>query len=444
MPHHNLRHAFAYLEALVRHRLRQDIPLSDGMPAVEEPQAPPFNLQDEGPFTQFILDNRLTADELAILMMALAPHVYPHFFDAIISEHLPNGGDFPAFGGVRGANHRGTIPTGETALYLLAGQNLERRFAVQELFSSTHFFATEKVLYLEETKRGEPAMSGKLILDPDYIDLFTLGKISLPHLSTSFPAQHLTTEMEWNDLVLNEQTMNQIRELEAWVKHHQTLLYGWGMYRSLKPGYRALFYGPPGTGKTLTASLLGKYTGKEVFKVDLSMVISKYIGETEKNLSNLFDKAQNKDWILFFDEADAIFGKRTSVRDAHDKYANQEVAYLLQRIELYPGLTILASNFKDNIDEAFTRRFQSVIFFPIPKPEERLAMWKKAFPETIRFTPDLNFEEIARRYELTGSQIMNIVQYTCIAALDKDRHDISQQDILKGIQREFIKEGKLT
>ncbi len=443
MPHHNLLQAFSYLEALLRHRLQQDIPPSDTIPAAAEPKPPSFDLRDDAPFTQFLLDNRLTADELAVLMMALVPHVYPHFFDAIISEYLPKGGDFPAFGGIKGTNHRGTIPTGETALYLLAGNNLERRFAIQELFSSTHFFAGEKILYLEETKRGEPPMSGKLILDPDYVDLFTIGKISLPHLSTNFPAQHLTTEMEWDDLVLAEQTMNQIRELEAWVKHHQTLLYGWGMYRSLKPGYRALFYGPPGTGKTLTATLLGKYTGKDVFKVDLSMVISKYIGETEKNLASLFDKAQNKDWILFFDEADAVFGKRTNVRDAHDKYANQEVAYLLQRIELYPGLTILASNFKDNIDDAFTRRFQSIIFFPIPRPEERLAIWLKAFPGTIQFADDVKFEEIARRYELTGSQIMNIVQYTCISALDNGNHSISLSELEKGIKREFMKEGKV-
>ena len=131
------------------------------------------------------------------------------------------------------------------------------------------------------------------------------------------------------------------------------------MRKRVKPGYRALFHGPPGTGKTLTATLLGKHTGRPVFRIDLSRVVSKYIGETEKNLSRLFDKAEHKDWILFFDEADALFGKRTEIRDAHDKYANQEVAYLLQRIESYAGLVILATNQRGNIDEAFLRRFQA-------------------------------------------------------------------------------------
>ena len=293
-------------------------------------------------------------------------------------------------------------------------------------------------------KPGEPPMSGRLVLDSDYLDLFTVGSIPIPRLSMNFPAQHLTTAMEWDDLVLNDHTLTQIKELETWVNHNDTLLYDWEMYKKIKPGYRALFYGPPGTGKTLTASLLGKYTGKEVFKIDLSMVISKYIGETEKNLSRLFDKAQNKDWVLFFDEADAIFSKRTGVRDAHDKYANQEVSYLLQRIEMYPGLTILASNFKDNIDDAFTRRFNSIVFFPMPKPQERFKLWQKAFPKQVNLAANINFEQLARQYELTGSHIMNIVHYCCLCTLERNSTTITAEDIKRGVQKEFAKEGKIS
>ncbi len=215
------------------------------------------------------------------------------------------------------------------------------------------------------------------------------------------------------------------------------------MGKRIKPGYRALFYGPPGTGKTLASTLLGKYTQKSVFRIDLSMVISKYIGETEKNLSQLFDKAQNKDWILFFDEADSIFGKRTNVRDAHDKYANQEVSYLLQRIESYPGLTILASNFKTNIDEAFMRRFNSCIYFPLPKAEERFRLWQKAFPPHVTFTKEVDFKALAQKYELTGAHIINIVHYTCLSALNKGSNIITAKSIKEGIQKEFAKEGKL-
>ena len=144
-----------------------------------------------------------------------------------------------------------------------------------------------------------------------------------------------------------------------------------------------LVLGPPGTGKTLTATLLGKHTGKDVFRIDLSRVVSKYIGETEKNLSRLFDKAENKDWILFFDEADALFGKRTDIRDAHDKYANQEVAYLLQRIERLQRSGDPRDQPAANIDEAFLRRLQSIVQFPMPRPEERYEIWRKTFPSQI-------------------------------------------------------------
>lgn len=151
-----------------------------------------------------------------------------------------------------------------------------------------------------------------------------------------------------------------------WLKHLPALKPRRSLNKKIKSGYRCLFYGPSGTGKTMTAAWIGKESNLPVYRIDLSMVISKYIGETEKNLKRLFDDAEKKVGILFFDEADALFGKRTNVRDAHDKFANQEVAYLLQRLEDYPGLVILASNLKSNIDEAFTRRFNSVLKFPIP------------------------------------------------------------------------------
>ena len=173
----------------------------------------------------------------------------------------------------------------------------------------------------------------------------------------------LETSLSWSDLVLADTTRAQLEELKGWLENRVKLERKWDSGIALKKGYHVLFHGPPGTGKTLTASLLGKLADKEVYKVDLALVISKYIGETEKNLSKVFDKAENKDWILFFDEADALFGKRTQVADAHDRYANQEVSYLLQRIEEYAGLVILASNLTDGIDQAFLRRFQRIIRF---------------------------------------------------------------------------------
>ena len=211
----------------------------------------------------------------------------------------------------------------------------------------------------------------------------------------------------------------------------------------VKPGYRALFHGPPGTGKTLTATLLGKYTDRPVFRIDLSRVVSKYIGETEKNLARLFDKAEHKDWILFFDEADALFGKRTEVRDAHDNYANQEVAYLLQRIESYDGLVILATNQRGNIDEAFLRRFQAAVSFPMPRSEDRRGIWRCAFPPQVTIADDVDWQEIASRFELTGAGIVNVAHFCAIEALANRTHAVNRGSIESAIRRELIKEGKI-
>jgi SpoVK/Ycf46/Vps4 family AAA+-type ATPase len=215
------------------------------------------------------------------------------------------------------------------------------------------------------------------------------------------------------------------------------------MHRKIKPGFRALFYGPPGTGKTMAATLLGKFTKHDVYRIDLSSLVSKYIGETEKNLSTLFERAENKKWILFFDEADALFGKRTNVRDAHDRFANQEVSYLLQRIEDFSGLSILASNFKSNMDDAFTRRFQSLVYFPMPQPAERLTLWKNTFPQAVRLANDIDMKAISDKYELTGSNIVNIVHYCCLQALSAQTNIITKENLITGITRELTKENKV-
>lgn len=394
-------------------------------------------------FQNFIKTNNLIYPEIIALLIALVPNLSPDFFNNIIAEFLPNGGEFPEFGGVKGKNHRGILPTGETVQYILAGKDIEKRSEVAQLFSEEHLFARKNVLYIEQVPEGEPKMSGRLIIDEEYVDLFISGKVSRPKLSSDFPAQLIKTDLEWKDLVLGEKTLADIKEIETWLKYNAQLLNDWKMHGKIKPGYRILFHGPPGTGKTMTACLLGKYTNRDVFRVDLSMVVSKYIGETEKNLSKLFNKAANKDWILFFDEADSIFGKRTNVRDAHDKYANQEVSYLLQRIEAHPGLVILASNMKSNIDSSFTRRFNSFVEFENPGIKERKQLWENYIPEKIPLASNINWDKIAKNYELSGANIVNAIQYAGLQTLQKKNKLLDLDDLLMGIRKEYKKEGKM-
>lgn len=428
-----------WLQDVIRKRLSVRFGLSE----ITGAGSPAFEADGYPELARLFAAYEPTNEEFAVLMLALVPYLKPQFLSELISEHLPEGGDFPEFGGVKGTNHRGILPTGETAQFILAGDDLEKRLEVQSLFSSDHWFAQKHILWLAPVPEGEPIMSGRLVLDPEIVEQLTVGTISKPRFSSEFPAEYIETDMTWDDLVLHPATLRQIHEIEHWITHNETLLQDWGMKKTIKPGYRALFYGPPGTGKTLTATLLGKHTGKDVFRIDLSRVVSKYIGETEKNLSRLFDKAENKNWILFFDEADALFGKRTDVRDAHDKYANQEVAYLLQRIESYSGLVILATNQRAHIDEAFVRRFQAIINFPLPRPEERCRIWRQAFPEQIAIASDIDWRQIAARYELTGAGIMNVTHYCAVEALADRSCAVTSRQLEAAILREFTKEGRI-
>lgn len=412
--------------------------------AANPTEKPVFSQLETDAFVgEFIIENHLLETDILLLALALVPHVQPDFLSSVIAEYLPNGGELPEFGGIKSKNHRGILPTGETAQFLIAGNDLANRISFYNYLHNQSFLYQKRIIKIESVPNGEPKMSGLLILEDEYIEKFITGKILKPQLSSIFPAQLIETRLEWEDLVLNTTTLNHIKEIETWLKFNDILLHEWDMKAKIKPGFRVMFYGAPGTGKTLTASLLGKYTQRDVYRIDLSMVISKYIGETEKNLSSLFDKASDKDWILFFDEADAVFGKRTNVRDAHDKYANQEVSYLLQRIENHPGLVILASNFKANIDTAFTRRFQSIIEFEVPSYAERLQLWKNNLPNGIKIAEDVNLNELSKKYDITGANIVNIIQYACLKTLESKNKSINLDHLLQGIKKEYAKEGKM-
>ncbi len=438
----NLKHALDFLKTIIT--IRCDV-FFNRVAQNEYPDPPSLEyFGDNSAYCNFIEKFQPTFDEYIVFLLALAPHVQPGFLDSVIKKGLKNSTDFPEIGGTRDNENRIFLPTGETALFIIAGSNFDMRFEVQKIFSGDHWFAQNNILKLESAKVGEPFYSGRLILNPDHVELFTIGHISSPNFSTTFPAQEISTELEWKDLVLNPEVREQIEEIKNWIKFHPTLLNQWGLKRKIKPGYRALFYGSPGTGKTLTATLLGKYTNRRVFRVDLSTIVSKYIGETEKNLANLFDKAKSRDWILFFDEADALFGKRTSIKDSHDRFANQEVSYLLQKVEEFDGLVILASNFKSNMDEAFLRRFNSIIQFPLPSEEERAELWRNCFPKEVKFKDNIDLPKLLAKFELTGGNIINVVQYACLKSITRGKEKkVQLNDALQGIKKEVEKEGKI-
>lgn len=433
----NIIHSLDYLRKVVDNRLKLHFNPS-GAASFSFPE---MKIEPRGSLAGFLIDHALNFEEYTILLLALVPHLQPNFLDKVVQNYLPNGGEFPEIGGMKGEHYRCMLPTGETAQFILAGNDIANRLRLMQYFSSDHFFRKQNVIHLEPVKEGEPKMSGRIVLSQEYVELITMGKIQAPVFSQDFPAKKIDTAMTWEDLVLRSVTQTQINDIKIWIEHHEALAADHVIARKLKQGYRVLFYGPPGTGKTLTASLLGKQFNKDVYRIDLSQVVSKFIGETEKNLEKIFAKAENKDWMLFFDEADSLFGKRSGISSSHDKYANQEVSYLLQRIEDFPGLIMLASNFKNNIDQAFLRRFNSIIHFPMPDAAERLSIWKKNVPATIQLQPTVNLKTFADKHEFSGSSITNIMQYACLHALSKNA-PIGNDEIMNGIKRELLKEDR--
>jgi hypothetical protein len=381
--------------------------------------------------------------ERLTFILALIPHIRPQMLDIFLTKNPETERVYTHFGGkTNGGPFGGFIPTGETLLFILAGEDLAKRFSFQFLFAADHFFARHDIVTLEKTAPDDPFASGALHLSMEFVDMVTTGVARKPVFGSRFPARLVQTAQRWDDLFLPSHTMDQVLEIKAWIQYGHTLLEELGLGKKVKPGYRALFYGQPGTGKTFTASLLGKVTGCDVYRIDLSSVVSKYIGETEKNLERIFSRAEHKEWILFFDEADALFGKRTDVKDAHDRFANQEVSYLLQRVEDFAGVVILSTNLRSNLDEAFTRRFQAIIHFPMPRPDDRRKIWENGFSHKTPLEPDVDLYEISEEFELSGGAIMNIVRYATLMALKEDRRTISLKDIRDGIKKEYRKDGR--
>jgi SpoVK/Ycf46/Vps4 family AAA+-type ATPase len=249
---------------------------------------------------------------------------------------------------------------------------------------------------------------------------------------------------DWTQIVLPEDTLAQLHEMCQQVVYRHEVLDEWGFGRRLSvgKGVTALFAGPSGTGKTMAADIIARELGLDLYKIDLSGVVSKYIGETEKHLERIFTAAENANAILFFDEADALFGKRSEVRDSHDRYANVEVAYLLQKMDRFEGVAILATNLRKNIDEAFVRRLCFAIDFPFPNEEQRVRIWRVLFPMEACREPDIGFDALGSQLRISGGSIKNIVLNAAFLAASAEQ-SIGMQHLLHATRREYQKMGKV-
>ncbi len=391
---------------------------------------PDLSISDS-PYARFVKEWKLNVYARLALALSMAPHLDPEVLDVFLIKNQITDRGFTEFGGVSNENYKGFLPNGQTLCFIVTVNQPEMRIELMDLLGKKHILYRENVLRLAETEDNLPWLSGQLILGKDWFNYFLTGEEQQIEYSVSFPAQKITTVLAWDDLVLDDLAVGQVREITAWIKYNKTLMEGWELGKKMKPGYRALFYGLPGTGKTLTATLIGKFTGFDVYRIDLPKIISSYVGETEKKIFKIFEVARRQNWILFIDDAGALTGK---YRD--DLSINQPFAYLLQKIEDYPGIVILSASLRNDIDGAFARKFQNIIHFAMPTVEERYKLWQNAFSGVCKLDENIDLHTIANEYELTGGSIINVLRYCALSAIARDSKTVTEEELLAGIKRE--------
>lgn len=390
-------------------------------------------------YSQFINEHQLEVPDRVLLISSLATHVAPETFSSLFNGDYDNG-HYSELGG-SWPDKRNFVPTVQTVLYLLAGNDISLRNRYLQHINGCHLLARQIVVLQnhEHQLLAENVLKKVPQLASEYVNNLLFGQKPRPDFGKNFPASVTTTALSWEDLVVKPYVLKELDRISNWYVGGKRMIESAG--GKINGSFPCLFYGSSGAGKTLAVQLLGKKMGVDVFRIDLSMVVSKYIGETEKNLAYLFDRAKGRDWILLFDEADALFGKRTDIKDSKDKWANLEMSYLLQRMEEHQGLTILTTNLRNNLDMALTRRFQSVLYFQRPDKEERKQLWQKLMPLPYTYPHDIAYDGLAH-YDLTGADISNVLKAACLDAECRNTRQISSGDLLEAIKREFAKDNR--
>ncbi|WP_336703406.1 ATP-binding protein [Chryseobacterium indologenes] len=419
--HNSLNEEMKWLQSLIEKRckelfLEDEKELNIGYEIPETPES-----DDQSPYSITINAHQLTVLDRIILALGIASAHYPSILKTFVQIEENSNAFAIEAGGEYDRISRSFKPTFQTALFLLAGKDLSlwSQYGAQLVNGSV--LLKNDIIY---NRSSTEFIHGKIELDTAYLNYFLSGqKPQLDH-GSYFPGRLYKSDLTMQDIILEDNVRDQIKPIGHYISALENGFFKTNEH-SFKPGFIALFYGAPGTGKTMLAGILANTYGIDMYHVDLSQVVSKYIGETEKNLEVLFNRLQGKNCMLFFDEADALFGKRSDVKDAHDRYANQEVSYLLQRIEKFDGLTILASNFENNMDDAFKRRIDVSVNVIRPTETTRKALWEHYLPKNITFESNDLLQYLTKEYNYTGANIRNIMKNVAMALHDRNETSIT-------------------
>lgn len=398
---------------------------------------PPELKNAEGAYAELVKKHDLNSDERLLLMLAFSIHRKPelirkfNFEDNRASLHIQPYQNIGA-------------PTAETFLWLVCGSDLKARMEKDYLFDSNHLFFRENLLSLEHSGQYMGRYHGVLNMENDYIDLFMYNEYRIPQFSPEFPAVHAKTEYDIMEITMPKDMRSRLLEIRAAIEFEDYMRHDLAYGKDMTPGYLALFYGPPGTGKSLTAATLGKLLDMQVFEVDVSNLVSKYIGETTKNLDKLFRKASGKNWVLVFNEADALFSKRSEAKSSDDAgatHANQTISYLLEAIPRHKGVIILTTNMRHNFDKAFGRRINSEIHFKPLTPHQAGIYTKKYIHSKLPLEKEVDLEAVYKRHcqNISIASIHNIVHRLSRITLMVGNNKMKVAELERCVQDEVYK-----
>ena|GEM_PF-5787157 len=378
-------------------------------------------LPEDSALGGFIKENELSPEAVFTLLFLFAYTQNPRIISPLIHDNNPC-----ALRPIEGL----FAPTGYTILYLLQGVNPGDPRKVFNLFRPAHPFNRRSILQLMSPPPGLGEYAGVLQFVPGIFDMFITNTFQAPRFGDNFPAKLLHTDQVYEDMIHEDYLLRKMKIVVNQYLFEQKMRDELGMDKQMPRGYRVLMSGPPGTGKSMAAAVMGRYMYRDVYQVMLSQVLNKYIGESEKNLERLFDMAEGKGWVLFFDEADALFGNRSEEGkdDAGSRNRNELISYLLQRLERYDGMVLAATNLENNMDVAFKRRFQEHLRFSLPGEHLRARIWEKYLPKNYKLDERIRLQDLAKHI-LPPSSIANVCNRTTLYSLFYDHKMLKYDDL---------------